>query len=457
MKKFILAAAALAVAVIGFGGMNASTTYASPVTLWVINGNVASATATTPVTAAAFATALTTDDTTRAPYLSQLDDFDTATDGQIPITAAIPFGGQTFIVMQTDGSVTANATLDGKGLTCTPACDGVTAATPDAVDHIIVYTVTDTGTHASGDTLTVDSVQGSPQVSITSEELMVVGQARDLTLAATKTTIQEGLASCATTDSISAPTRAGAVATYVDINGTPLVGYFTDWDASGSDMLVAAPVTPSMLLSDGATVAAGNVICGVAAGSSTLTASNTVSGAIQGETTVTRTEDITITGVPASIALTASPATIACDGSATSTVTAKVTDSAGNNVVDNTNVNFSVVALGTANPINVKSTDGEASSTITPLSGSTAGVTVIVTSGDAQASIRVDCSLPVPTVAPPVASPTPGTGIVGPDTGTGGYLGQDSSAGFPMWTLVALALGSLVLVGGGMVTRRSGK
>jgi hypothetical protein len=117
-----------------------------------------------------------------------------------------------------------------------------------------------------------------------------------------------------------------------------------------------------------------------------------------------------------------------------------------------------VVALGTANPINVKSKAGEASSTITPLSGATAGVTVIVTSGDAQASIRVDCSLPVPTV--PAASPTPtgGTGvIVGPSTGTGGYLGQDGSAGFPMWTLVALVLGSLVLVGGGMVTRRAGK
>jgi len=40
--------------------------------------------------------------------------------------------------------------------------------------------------------------------------------------------------------------------------------------------------------------------------------------------------------------------------------------------------------------------------------------------------------------------------------GNGGYLGQDS-AGFPMWTLVALALGSLALVGGGLLTRRSGK
>jgi hypothetical protein len=41
--------------------------------------------------------------------------------------------------------------------------------------------------------------------------------------------------------------------------------------------------------------------------------------------------------------------------------------------------------------------------------------------------------------------------------GSGGYLGQDDSAGFPMWTLVALALGSFALVAGGLFTRRVGK
>jgi hypothetical protein len=40
--------------------------------------------------------------------------------------------------------------------------------------------------------------------------------------------------------------------------------------------------------------------------------------------------------------------------------------------------------------------------------------------------------------------------------GTGGYMSQDS-AGFPMWTLVALGLGSVALVAGGLVTRRAGK
>jgi hypothetical protein len=161
--------------------------------------------------------------------------------------------------------------------------------------------------------------------------------------------------------------------------------------------------------------------------------------------------------VPAAIALTASPAAIPCDGTSTSTVTAKVTDSAGNDVVDNTPVTFSVVALGTANPINTTTTGGSSTSTITPLSGGTAGVVVQVTAGDAASSIRIDClpALATATAAAGGATATPPGGITGPNTGTGGYLGNDSSSGFPMWTLVALALGSFVLVGGGIVARRA--
>jgi hypothetical protein len=145
-------------------------------------------------------------------------------------------------------------------------------------------------------------------------------------------------------------------------------------------------------------------------------------------------------------------------------VTAKVTDSAGNNVADGVPVSFSVVALGTANPINTVTKDGMASSVITPLSNSSAGTTVIVTAGDSalatvvQTSVRVDCALPLATqpLAPaPVA--TPRGGIGGPDTGNGGYLGQNGSSGLPMWTLIALVLGSVTLVAGGLVTRRAGK
>ncbi len=83
---------------------------------------------------------------------------------------------------------------------------------------------------------------------------------------------------------------------------------------------------------------------------------------------------------------------------------------------------------------------------------------MVVQSGDVQASIRIDCLQPTPTVpAGPVPTSTPTGGIVGPNTGTGGYLGQDSTGSFSMWTLIALAMGSVALVAGGMVTRRAGK
>jgi hypothetical protein len=164
--------------------------------------------------------------------------------------------------------------------------------------------------------------------------------------------------------------------------------------------------------------------------------------------------ELTVVGLPADIALTAVPAEIECDGSETSTVSALVTDSAGNNVANGTEVNFSVVALGTANPINTTTTDGVATTVVTPLSNSSAGVTVIVTAGDVQNSIRVDCALPLdtqPTLAPPPPQP-----ISPPDTGNGGYLAQDGSS-FPMWTLIALALGALAMVGTGVVARNAAK
>ena len=99
---------------------------------------------------------------------------------------------------------------------------------------------------------------------------------------------------------------------------------------------------------------------------------------------------------------------------------------------------------------------------LTPLFNSSAGVTVIVSAGDVgiaavvQTSVRVDCALPLAAQAPaPV--PTQRTGIAGPDTGNGGYLGQNSSNSFPMWAVLALVLGSVTLIAGGLVTRRAGK
>lgn len=189
-------------------------------------------------------------------------------------------------------------------------------------------------------------------------------------------------------------------------------------------------------------------------------------GRSTGETTIavesltdgsTDSADLTVVGLPADMTLTAAPAEIKCDGTQTSTVSAKVVDSAGNNVANDTEVTFTVVALGTANPINTTVTDGMASSVITPLSNSSAGVTVIVTAGSVQESIRVDCSVPLPT-QPTLTPPGGGGGgnILPPDTGNGGYLAQDGS-GFSLVTLVALAIAGAVVAAGGLVARRAAK
>lgn len=487
MKKFLVAAAALAVAIIGFGALGTTTSYAAPTSVLVINQNVANGLAgsatVTPACPTASATNPCADLTTPAGRTAAAAKVPLATlaaDSAGQISPAAFAGGEVIIVAVDDPNAASTITLNGKGLVCTgtttPAanCDGTAAsAQPPDSDLMSAWKVAGStagvGTYAGA---VVTATQDS--TSVDSGALKLVGPANDVQLTVTKPTIQEGAAanSCTFTDNIAAPEVGAALATYKDINGNALVGYHPTFSTSSASTMAIGSAGGSLTNASqivvsynvtGTTIAGADVYCGVAAGTATLSAA-TLAGEISGQTAaVTRTQAIVVTGVPANIALTASPAAIACDGTATSTVTAKVTDSAGNNVVDNTAVTFSVVALGTANPINTKTTGGTATSVITPLSGQTSGVVVNVTSGSAASSIRIDCT---PSLATPAAGGTPGaanatptrvTGIRGPVTGTGGYLNQDGSAGFPMWVLVALGLGSAALVAGGLVTRRAGK
>jgi adhesin/invasin len=362
--------------------------------------------------------------------------------------------GVTVAVHDSGGGFSADA--DANPETCAGAddedCDD---AVPDDGDGVVVATVID-GTADAGDEVDVDVVQDSTSLT---ETLSVVGTGDDITLTLVETTIQTDADTgedctddddLAVTDSgaLSNPDSTIAIVVATDNDGTALTRESVTISSDDDDIATIGDTTVVTVDGGDSGVAFFAVICGQ---DDTGTATISVTGA--GEDA---DAELTVVGPAANVALTASPSQIACDGSQTSTVSATVTDADGNNVANGTTVTFSVVALGTANPINTTTTDGTASSTITPLSGATAGVTVIVTSGDASASIRVDCSLPIPTVAPPGASPTPPGGVRPPDTGNGGYLGQDS-AGFPLWTLVALALGSFALVAGGMVTRRVGR
>ena len=373
----------------------------------------------------------------------------------------VTFDAETGVTVEVNvdatGAVSANADADAE--TCAAPddldCDD---ATLDDGDGVVVARVLD-GTADAGDTVDVDVEQDS----VTSTEtLNIVGTGDDITLTLVETTIQTDAdedVDCTDSDELAVtdsdalgnPDSTIAIAVLTDNDGTALTRETASISTDDSSIADVGATTGMAVDAGDSGTAFFAVLCGQ---DDTGVTTVTVTGA--GEDA---DADLTVVGAPANVTLAAAPAQIACDGTQTSTVTATVTDADGNAVANGSAVTFSVVALGTANPINTTTTGGTASSTITPLSGATAGVTVIVTAGSASASTRVDCSLPIPTPTGtgPVATPTRSGTIGGPDTGNGGYLGQDSASGFPMWTLVALALGSFALVAGGMVTRRAGK
>ena len=206
----------------------------------------------------------------------------------------------------------------------------------------------------------------------------------------------------------------------------------------------------------------------------------------------------------ANIALAADPPSLDCNGTNTSKVTASVTNADGQPVANGLDVNYSVVALGTANPLTVNSTAGAASSVIAPLAGASTlttdggpqGVTVTVTVAGArtqdilktpfdknspfkkfeetgtlynlgsqtvvQKSILVQCTGGPLVGAPPAPAPANAGGaagaagrptgtISGPDTGSGGF-GTSNDIG---WAPVAgLAVAALMLAAVSFAARR---
>ena len=362
-----------------------------------------------------------------------------------------------------------------------------TLGVPNNGDGVVMFHILE-ATASAGDVKTVNVTQ---DVVAQTFDVNVVGSPNQIALTLGEKVIETNVNStnvgkCITdtkvTEGLAPPTSTVAWAVVTDKDNTVLTRipvYFKVTPVEDTEMAkigignAAEEVTSNTFFTihpaiTGLPTAAYTVICGgKETGSPTIDAAiNLISCSLTGCSVLSSrdhdSQTLTVGGVPSSNVLTAEASAIKCDGTEKSTVTAKVTDSKGNNVANGVPVNFSVVALGTANPINTVTQDGKASSVITPLSNASAGVTVIVTAGDSglattvQTSVRVDCALALASQAPaPVA--TPRGGIGGPDTGNGGYLGQNGSSGLPMWTLIALVLGSVALVAGGMVTRRAGK
>jgi hypothetical protein len=237
-------------------------------------------------------------------------------------------------------------------------------------DGVVVFHVlnADTGGASRGDDKTVRVRQEDVEQSLA---LNIVGSPSDVVLTLTETTI-------GTSGSVS---NSNVCATSVDVteatapfNST--LAFATVYDEDDRELTMIPVLISIQPPSDDPSVAqlgigsafediTGDTVFTIAAPDAPIAYYRTVCGGSgTGDTTVevqidsdgdlvpdddTSTVDLTVVGAPASVVLTASPTEIACDGTASSTVTATVTDADGNNVANGTPVNFSVVALGTAN------------------------------------------------------------------------------------------------------------
>jgi len=336
-----------------------------------------------------------------------------------------------------DGAITfeADEGVFSPALTSAITCDGLPAPGDEEDcdgdgtkgDKIVVERLIGNGVADLGDSELV-ATQGSVDVIY---DYVVVGDPEDITLALVPDgNVQEGVsaADCADdphltpldssvfTDGVAEPEKNGLAATVTDDDGTELAGIFVDWSSDDTDVANLNLVKSVTWALESGTIAA-NLFCGDEIGTATIT------GAVG--TVADDDVDVTVLGAPDAMTLTASPAAITCDGVNSSTVSAALVDSKGNKVVDGTEVRFEVVALGISYPITAKTAGGTgaAESKITPLSGVSAGVVVLVTveSADLEGSIRIDCALPVAPPPPPPVSPT-GPTVKPPGTGDGGYL-----------------------------------
>jgi hypothetical protein len=318
-------------------------------------------------------------------------------------------------------------------------------------------------------TVTLD--QGSTDFATI--KFKVVGEPRTLSFITLETKLQDGITDPATqcplpTDANgflggnSLPTKSIVLAVASDIDGTPITGAIVNWSTSDKNIgVMAAPLTPTLDLGSFG-FGAPNMLCGTTnPGTVSVTAKvsrdvnlgTTFVGAVDpGAQLANLSKDFTVVGAPASVTLAADPATIACDGTATSKVTATVMDAAGNPSAAGQEVHFDVQTLGTSNPVVGKTDDkGVVTSDITPLSSLGNGVPVVVTAGNAANSVLINCS------AGGAATPTPPTGttggaggpsgvpITGPNTGTGATA--DAGSAEPTW-IYLLALSALGLLTG---------
>jgi len=307
----------------------------------------------------------------------------------------------------------------------------------------------------------------------------VVGEPYRLEVTAGKKAIQTGDMPCELFKNtaqylatLGSPHKSPISAKVMDSDGVVITGALVKWEIDSGDVndvamsandLFGENIFSTPTVRSALGVTAPNVICGDEnPGDITIKASITpllkvvpapVTGDLFAHEKSVKVE-MKVQGPPTTMILSASPSSLVCDGTATSAVSATLKDAEGNPAVNGNTVRFAVRALGTIAPFEAASTDGVATTTLTPLTDVARGVTVratllvpkldegevdipgqideddteiLVPTDDPnfQQAILVQCTgavAPAPGQAP---SGTSGPSISPPATGDGGYLGAD--------------------------------
>jgi hypothetical protein len=306
----------------------------------------------------------------------------------------------------------------------------------------------------------------------TDDQYTIVGEPSTIEFAASKTVIQTGAPLCklfSDTPSflatLGSPVKSPLSSTVKDSDGTAITGALVQYDIVSDDIQKVArftlPVagtheqeslTPTLSTALG--INSPNIICGdenPATIKIKAAIATTANGAGLDPFARERHMEVEmkVQGPPTNMVLSAVPSSLVCDGTATSAVSATLTDAAGNPAVDGNVVRFDVKALGTVSPIEAKSAAGVATTTLTPLTDIARGVTAnatlllpqldegekdipnvedaddteVLVPSDVQNAFLVECSAgatqPAPGAAP---SGSTGPNISPPSTGDGGYL-----------------------------------
>lgn len=281
--------------------------------------------------------------------------------------------------------------------------------------------------------------QGRVRMSV---EVSVVGEPDSIEFLTLETDMQVGAKDCplpTTAAKVLAdnalPEKSVILAIVRDSDGTAVSQAFVEWspvfgESKAEQVGVAAPLTPTIDLGAFG-IGAPNMACGgEKAGKGVVVAEILGSGFTLDPQAEVEEGKFTfnVRGAPGSLTVAADPPSLVCDGRASSRVTATVVDDASQPVVAGNEVRFDVRVLGTANPIRAKTgADGKASSTVTPLAGGHVGVPVVVTVGDLQASVLIECGA-APPAAPAASVPPTGEPVAGR---AGGEVRPPTGAALP--------------------------